>query len=168
MIKWYSISEGVSGFSYYPLIEIGVGIFLLIMAFLVPVLFLAYNGISLSQWDELLFCLFFFILFGGLGHSLTFQSLHVEYAKGQFSFFQSLRKPNFSLNLEKSSWTGIQTKEQDQGSETFIILYIKTNKENVEFYRSVNRKEIRKITEALDKLKKISEEEFNETSTAGN
>lgn len=168
MIKWYSVSEGVSGFSYYPLLEIGVGIFLLIMAFLVPILFLVYNGMNIKQWDELLFCLVFLILFGGLGRSLTFQYLRVQYGNGQFSFFQSLRKPDFSLKLEAPSWTGIQTREQDQGNETHIILYIKINKENVEFYRSVNRKEIRKITEALDKLKKLSEEEFNETSTAEN
>lgn len=168
MIKWYSVSEGVSGFSYYPLLEISVGIFLLIMAFLVPILFLAYNGINIGQWDELLFCLVFLILFAGLGHSLTFQSLRAQYGEEQFSFFQSLRKPDFSLTLDKLSWTGIQTREQEQGNETFIILYLKTNKENVEFYRSVNRKEIRKITEALDKLKKLSEEKFNETSTAGN
>ena len=168
MIKWYSISDNISGFSYYPLLEMSVGIFLLIMAFLIPILFLAYNGINLNQWDELLFCLVFFILFAALGHSLTFQSLRAEYDKGNFTFYQNLRNPPFNLELDKKSWKGIQSKEQDQGSETFYILNLKTEKENIEFYRSVNRKEIRKITEALEKLKKISEELSNETPTTGN
>ena len=63
MIKWYELEEKAACFVYYPLLEMAVGIFLMICALAVPILFLVYNGIKVEQWGELLFCFLFFVLF---------------------------------------------------------------------------------------------------------
>ncbi|MGM0601585.1 MAG: hypothetical protein ACQETH_17365 [Candidatus Rifleibacteriota bacterium] len=159
MIKWYTIESRLTGFTYYPLLEMGTGIFLMICSLLVPILFLIYNGLKLDQWGELLFCALFFIFFMFMGRALTFQSLKVNIKNESFVFFQNLREPPVELSLTFDQFKGIATREVEEGNETFVLLFIKSEEKEIEFYRSVNRKEINKISEALVKLGKAVKEE---------
>jgi hypothetical protein len=158
MIKWHSLGEKMTGFTYYPLLEISVGIFLLICSFVVPILFLVYNGINRAQWDELLFCALFFLLFSFMGKSLTFQSLNVTAEGEQLRFYQNLREPPTEFQISKYELEGLNTREEVIGDDTFYILNVRIPKEN-EFYRSVNRKEIAKISEAIIALGKQTKED---------
>lgn len=156
MIKMISVEAKITGFSYYPLLEIGTGIFLLFSSLLVPVLFLVYNGIKLEQWGELLFCLLFFLLFFYMGKSLTFQSMQVRREGENVILYQNLREPPTRLIVPATDWQGISTRDEEMGEEIFVILYVRIKNEEKEFYRSVNRKEIKKICDALIALGKSS------------
>ncbi|PKL43328.1 MAG: hypothetical protein CVV42_20305 [Candidatus Riflebacteria bacterium HGW-Riflebacteria-2] len=168
MISWNSAGPKLPAFTYYPLLEIGVGVFLLIMAFVVPVLFLVYNGIKAEQWGELLFCAGFFVLFFFMGKSLTFQSLSVRHSEIGFSFYQNLREPALAIDLSDNDWLGIKTEEEvaknQKGEpiakgEVYIKILLKTPQGLREFYKSVNRGEINSIVGALEELRKKTEEE---------
>ena len=159
MINWESAGSKLPAFTYYPLLEIAVGVFLLIMAFVVPVLFLVYNGIKAEQWGELLFCAGFFVLFFFMGRSLTFQSLVARKTGTGFSFYQNMREPAVALELTNSDWLGIKTSETGEKDEIFTSILLKTSQGDREFYKSVNRKEINSIISALEELRKKSEEE---------
>ena len=159
MIRFISVESKVTGFTFYPLLEIGTGIFLLICSLVVPILFLFYNGIKAEQWGELLFCLLFFLLFSFMGKSLTFQYMRVEMKADSFHFYQNLREPPTDFELAQQDWQGISTRDEMVGHETNVVLYVKMKNEEKEFYRSVNRKEINKICDALIKLVKTDKED---------
>lgn len=159
MIRWFSSGEKLPGFSYYPLLEIGVGVFLLTMSLIVPILFVIYNGVRFEQWPELLFCAGFLVLFFFMGKSLTFQSLQACRTESGFAFSQNMREPPVSLQLKSSEWQGIRTDDEQVGDETVVHLQLKTTTGVVELYRSINRKEINKMVGALELLRKKAEEE---------
>ncbi|PKL42033.1 MAG: hypothetical protein CVV41_16420 [Candidatus Riflebacteria bacterium HGW-Riflebacteria-1] len=167
MISWNSAGTKLPAFAYYPLLEIGVGVFLLIMAFVVPILFLVYNGIKAEQWGELLFCAGFFVLFFFMGRALSFQSLSARRTEIGFSFQQNLREPAVAIDLKAGDWLGIRTteaiaKDKDgkeiKDGEVYISIILKTAQGEREFYKSINRKEVNSIVSALDELRKKSEE----------
>ncbi len=168
MISWNSAGSKLPAFTYYPLLEIAVGIFLLIMAFVVPILFLVYNGIKAEQWGELLFCAGFFVLFFFMGRSLSFQSLSARRTEIGFSFYQNMREPAVAIDLKASDWLGIKSTESvarnEKGEaiekgEVYIHILLKTSQGDRELYKSVNRKEIASIIGSLEELRKKSEEE---------
>jgi|GEM_PF-1021723 len=168
MISWNSAGPKMPAFTYYPLLEIGVGVFLLIMAFVVPILFVVYNGIKAEQWGELLFCAGFFVLFFFMGKSLTLQSLSARRSEIGYSFYQNLREPAVAIDLKPADWLGIKTEEEvakdEKGEpiakgEIYIKIQLKTQQGPRDFYKSVNRGEINSIVGALEELRKKSEEE---------
>lgn len=159
MVRWIITEDRLPGFSYYPLLEAGFGVFLMLAALTVPVLFLVYNGVKLEQWGELLFCAGFFVLFMYLGKSLTFQKLHACITPDGFRFYQSLRDPAVEHRLTRAQWLGIKTSEEKSGEETYILLKLKTVDGELDFYKSINRKEITTLVSELEKLHKRSEEE---------
>jgi len=158
MISWESAGTKLPAFTYYPLLEIAVGVFLLIMSFVVPVLFLVYNGVKAEQWGELLFCTGFFVLFFFMGRSLIFQSLSGRKTERGFHFYQNLREPAIAIELDNAEWLGIKTSETGEKDEIFTSILLKTTQGEKEFYKSVNRKEINSIISALEKLRKKTEE----------
>lgn len=159
MIKWLTTNSNLPGFTYYPLLEIIFGIFLMIAAITVPVLFLVYNGIKAEQWAELLFCGGFLVLFIYMGKSLTFQSLQARKTTEGFEFYQNMRDPAVNISLKNKEWLGIKTEEENFDDETILHLNLKTVNGNMELYKGINRKEIAKIVEALTALRKKAEEE---------
>ncbi|GAB4282563.1 MAG: hypothetical protein Kow0029_28160 [Candidatus Rifleibacteriota bacterium] len=160
MIKWFTVNSKVTGFVYYPLLEMGTGVFLMICAVSVPLLFVIYNGVKPEQWGELLFCIFFFLLFFIMGKSLTFQKLEVKLKNDEFCFYQNLREPPTEFVIKESAWQGFVTSEEEVGTETMFILLLKDENTEKEFYRSVNRNEIKKISEAIISLVKNTKEEM--------
>lgn len=154
MIKMITIDSKVSGFVYYPILEIGTGVFLMICSLSVPILFIVYNGIKPEQWKELLFCLFFLILFLFMGKSLTFQTMRVEVKGENVYFYQNLREPPTEFIIPITEWLGIFTCDEEINNQINVVLFIKEQNSEREFYRSVNRNEINKICDALIALKK--------------
>jgi len=159
MIRWIITEDKLPGFTYYPLLEMGTGIFLMLAAIGLPVLFFAYNGVKMQQWAELLFVAGFFILFMFMGKQLTFQSMRARVTADGFAFYQNLREPAVEHRLKKTEWLGIRTCEEKSGEETFILLKLKTANGELDFYKSINRKEISKMVGALEELHKKVEEE---------
>jgi hypothetical protein len=94
-----------------------------------------------------------------MGKSLIFQSLKVSVENDKFNFYQNLRDPAVQFELDRQDFRGLATRDIQVGEETFILLLIKTSEHEKEFYRSVNRKEIQQICDALIKLGKSSQEE---------
>lgn len=159
MIRWVITEDKLPGFTYYPLLEMGTGVFLMLAAIGLPVLFFAYNGVKMQQWAELLFVAGFFILFMFMGKQLTFQSMRARVTADGFAFYQNLREPAVEHRLKKTEWLGIRTCEEKSGEETFILLKLKTANGELDFYKSINRKEISKMVGALEELHKKVEEE---------
>ena len=158
MVRWIVTEDKLPGFSYYPLLEMGTGIFLMVSALVLPVLFFVYNGIKTEQWAELLFCAGFFLLFMFMGKSLTFQSLTARVTADGFSFYQNMREPPTGHRLARRQWLGIKTSEEQDGNETMTLLKLKTPDGELDFYRSVNKKEIAALVGALNELHKKAEE----------
>ncbi len=158
MVRWVITEDKLPGFAYYPMLEIGTGIFLMLAALVVPVLFFVYNGIKTEQWAELLFCAGFFILFMFMGKALTFQSLTASLTSDGFTFYQNMREPPVSHRLDRRQWQGIRTSEEKNDDETMVILKLKTSDGELELYRSVNKKEINALVGALNVFYKKAEE----------
>ena len=159
MIRWVITEDRLPGFTYYPLLEMGVGVFLMLAAIAMPIVFVAYNGVKAQQWPELLFVAGFFILFMFMGKNLTFQSMHARVTPDGFAFYQNMREPAVEHRLGKADWLGIRTSDEKSGEETFILLKLKTANGELDFYKSINRNEIKKMVGALDELHKKVEEE---------
>lgn len=158
MVRWIITEERLPGFSYYPLLEMSVGIFLMLAAVALPVVFLVYNGLKAEQWGELLFCAGFLVLFLFMGKSLTFQTMRAEQTSDGFSFYQNLREPAVSHKLGQRQWLGIKTSDEKSGEETFTLLKLKTPDGELDFYKSINKKEINTLVGALGELHKKAEE----------
>ncbi len=159
MIRWIITEDRLPGFTYYPLLEMGVGVFLMLAAIAMPIVFVAYNGVKMQQWPELLFVVGFFVLFIFMGKNLTFQSMHARVTADGFAFYQNMREPAVEHRLNKADWLGIRTSEEKSGEETFILLKLKTANGELDFYKSINRKEISKMVGALEELHNKVEEE---------
>lgn len=169
MIKNFTSEAGLPGFTYYPLLEIGTGIFLFISSIVVPALYLYYNGVKLQNWGELLFCAGFFLLFFFMGKSLIFQSLTVQQTSKGFYFYQNLREPAVTIECDKYGWEGIKTEDAQIGEETYVVLKLKILNDDdsvreTEFYKSPSKKEIETIVAAMNSLKKIDKENDDDES----
>ena len=151
------------GFSYYPILEIIVGVFLLIMSFLVPLLFFKYNGFKVQQWDEWLMAIAFFIFFFLLGKNLTFQSLKVEIKNNRIYLSQDMRLPAINLDLDIADWEGYSSFTKEEKNEKMHFFVIKTKTGTFEFYQTRNDNEILQITNMLSLLYKENKGEDNGT-----
>lgn len=155
------------GFTYYPVLEIILGVFFLFMSFFLPLLFGRYNGFKfLQQWDEWLFLLFFFILFFFLGKNLAYQNMRVEVRNNNISLRQDMREPPVSLNILIEKWSGstLKKSEVSENGQKFDPMYtisvIENNTEKV-FYETRSEKEAKKILNALNKLYYVNKGEEN-------
>ena len=153
----------IMGFSYYPAIEIGLGIFLLIMSFLVPIISFKYNGFKTQPWGEWLFCIGFFLFFFLLGKSLTFQSMKVEVKNNRIYFRQDMRLPAVILDIDLSDWEGQSLSEKEENGEKIYLLNLKTKSDTKEFYQTKSNSEVGKINDMLNILLKETKGEQNET-----
>jgi hypothetical protein len=153
----------IVGFSYYPALEIGFGIFCLIMSFLVPIISFKYNGFKTQQWGEWLFCIGFFLFFFLLGKSLTFQSMRVEVKNNRIYFRQDMRLPAVNLDIELADWEGQTSSVKEESNEKMYFFSIKTKSGLKDFYQTRNESEINQITDNLNKLYQENKGEENGT-----
>ena len=153
----------IIGFSYYPALEIGFGIFLLIMSFIVPIIFFKYNGFKTQQWGEWLFCIGFFLFFFLLGKNLTFQSMKVEVKNTRIYFRQDMRLPAVSLDFNLEDWEGQSPSVKEENDKKMYLLDIKTKSGIKEFYQTRSKSEFDKINDMLNILLKETKGEQNGT-----
>lgn len=156
MLRLHSAQSKLIGFSYFPLLEIAVGTFLLIVAITVPLLFAKYNGFKSSQTGEWIACIIFMLFFLMLGKSLTFQKMKVGITRGtNVRFYQNMRDPQVTFDIKQSEWKGVNiTEENGFNNEKLHVINIVSSTETFEFYKSINKKEISQITSALEQLRK--------------
>ena len=146
------------GFTYYPVLEIVLGVFFLFMSFFLPLLFGRYNGFKfIEQWDEWLFLLFFFILFFFLGKNLAYQNLKVEIKNNEVSFQQDMREPAVNLTIPLSNWsdTILETSERSENGQKFDPMYsifVIDGSNKKLFYETRSLNEAKKILEVINKL----------------
>lgn len=153
----------IMGFSYYPALEIGFGIFLLIMAFLVPILFFKYNGFKTQQWGEWLFVIGFFIFFFLLGKNLTCQSMKVEIKNNRIFFSQDMRLPAVNLDIDLTAWQDSSLIETEEQNEKMYFIKIKTESSVNDFYQTRNAKEAQQMVQLLKDIYKENKGEQNGT-----
>lgn len=152
------------GFSYYPALEIGFGVFLLIMSFLVPILCFKYNGFKTQQWGEWLFCIGFFLLFFFLGKSLTYQSMKVEVKNSRIYFRQDMRLPAISLDIELKDWQDVSlTETEEAANEKMYFIKIITESGVKDFYQTRNANESQQMVQLLKDILKEYKGEQNGT-----
>lgn len=158
MISEIVENNKLAGFSYYPILEICLGVFFLFMSFCVPLLFAKYNGFKfLEQWDEWLFLLIFFFVFLLLGKSLTWQKLTVKEENGTINFFQNLRSPEVSIECKFEDWIENRIvihnyKEKDPRADNLHEIILKLKHEERQFYVTKSKKEAQIILDNLNKL----------------
>lgn len=140
------------GFTYYPLIEIILGVFFLFVAFFVPLLFFKYNGFKIQQWDEWLFLLFFFLIFLLLGKNLAYQNMKVEIRNNTIRFQHDMREPNVNIELNLSEWNGVTSDVIAAKDEPEYSINIKKDNELINFYKTINNKENKQIIELLNNI----------------
>ncbi|MDD3000952.1 MAG: hypothetical protein PHF29_04295 [Candidatus Riflebacteria bacterium] len=154
MVKFIFSEKKAVGFFYYPLLEIGFGIFSLVVAFVFIALFLYFNH---SQLFKELFdtvasiAIFIFLLF--LGINLTKNYMKVEYNGDAFIFYQCMTTP-VKLELERVEWQGVRTiiNKETEKSDFFVEIKLKTKKGDILFYNTKSESEADKIVSALTKL----------------
>ena len=145
------------GFTYYPVLEIIVGIFFLISAFMLPILFYSYNdGFKSQQWDEWLFIAVFFVLFYFLGKNLTFQHMKVLSDSEKCQFYQNMREPSVKIETNLKSWQSLKVlniaEDKFKKDEPMYAIILIVDNDEKEFYRSRNLKEINQMVETLKNI----------------
>ena len=140
------------GFTFYPLLENCLGVFFLFISFFVPILFFKYNGFKLSQCDEWLFLIIFFILFISLGISLSYQNMRVELKGNRLQLRQDMRSPEVKLELDLSEWNCIIQDTIKEKGENMYFIKIKHNSDLKDFYQTRSPKESNQITDLLNKI----------------
>jgi hypothetical protein len=155
MIRWIGASPRLEGFFYYPVWEIAVGVFLMVSAIGLPALFLTFNGVQTKQYGEWIFCLVFFLFFGWMGKTLTFQSLTARFAGDRITIHHNLRDPELSWEAPLQQWTELKTAEavDEQGRQMKTLLVLTADSAH-EIYRSINPVEVDAIRQALEVMLK--------------
>ncbi len=153
----------IVGFSYYPALEIGFGIFCLIMAFLVPVLFFKYNGFKVQQWGEWLFVIAFFLFFFFLGKNLTYQSMKVEIKNNRIYFCQDMFLPAVNIDIDLTSWQDVTLNVTEEAKEKMYFIKIKTETSLNDFYQTRSEKEAQQMVQLLKDIYKVNKGEENGT-----
>lgn len=154
MIRWQSSGTQLDGFIYFPLMEAVFGVFLMITAVAMPVLFLKYNGIQMKQYPEWLFVLGFLLFFFWMGHTLAFQWFEARIATGKIKIKHNLRGPDLALERTLSEWTDLRmgNARDDSGREFTTLLFV-AGDGVVEIYRSIDAAEVKTIKESLGTLR---------------
>ncbi len=154
MIRWEVIQNRTVGFSFYPIWEMAVGTLLIVVGFLVPILFAAYNGIKLENWGEWIFNLLIFVFLAFLGHNLTFQKMRVNLDENdKICFYQSMREPNIQNLVSNKDWKSYLVVPIEENNEKLYVLKIVETSKEWEFYRSVDEKEVNEMGKALHELR---------------
>ena len=153
----------ILGFSYYPALEIGFGIFCMIMAFLVPILFFKYNGFKVQQWGEWLFVLIFFLFFFFLGKNLTYQSMKVEIKNNRIFFSQDMHLPAVNLDIDLANWQDVSLNVTEEANEKMYFIKIQTESGFKEFYQTRSEKEAQQMLQLLKEIYKVNKGEENGT-----
>jgi len=155
MIKWMNSPQGITGFSYHPTLEVGFGLFLIVVAMTVPILFFWFNGVNFRQWSEWVFCMGFLFFFGWMGYTLAWQEFRAGVHDSILSITQDLRGPDFSITIPLADWQGISFSDaHDEQGKSVRCLRLETTNGHREIYRSVSPEEINAIGDALEILRK--------------
>lgn len=154
MIRWMSVQSRLAGFTYYPVWEIAFGLFLIMSAVAIPLLFFRFNGFQLKQAWEWLFCLGFFLFFGLLGKSLVMQVFIGHIEGSDLIVEHTLRDPSMALRRPVRDWTDTVTRQATtEKGEIFHLLVLVFGTEAIEIYRSVSPKEIASLQAAFTALR---------------
>jgi hypothetical protein len=150
VIRWTSSQARLAGFTFYPVLEIAFGLFLVMSALAVPLLFLRFNGLQGKQWPELLFCLGFLLFFGWMGKTLIFQAFLVRVEGGNLVVEHNLRDPAVSCTRPLGEWEETTIREATDGKgDRYYLLVLVAKGQAIELYRSINSAEIVALHEAL-------------------
>ncbi|NLV93190.1 MAG: hypothetical protein GX031_01395 [Candidatus Riflebacteria bacterium] len=154
MVKFIFSDKKTVGFFYYPLLEVGFGIFSLAVAFVFISLFLYFNHSNLFKelFDTIAStAIFVFLLF--LGINLTKNYMKVEFNGKYFKFFQCMTAP-VNLELEQFEWQGVRTiiNKETENRDFFVEIKLKTKKGEILFYNTKSESEANKIVSALTSL----------------
>lgn len=149
MIKWAYTADRLTGFTYYPTLEIVMGVFFILAAFALPILFVYYNSISIDKWDEIAFCVIFFVFFAFLGKSLANQSMHMELKENNFVIKQDMHLPETIIEFKPENFYGIDIIQEKQNNNLFHVIVINAENGNYKLYKSVSKKEIDRIHLAI-------------------
>lgn len=153
MIRWVSSQSRLTGFTFYPAWEICFGLFLVMSAVALPVLFFKYNGFQAKQYPEWLFCLGFVVFFGWMGKALIFQVFLARIEADRVVIEHNLREPAVRIDRPLADWRDTLARETrgDKG-ESFHLLVLAVGTEAVELYRSINQAEVEDLQKALQTL----------------
>ncbi|MFZ2960031.1 MAG: hypothetical protein WA705_24380 [Candidatus Ozemobacteraceae bacterium] len=155
MLRWNTSGSRLESFLYLPIWEVIFGILLMLVAVLLPVLFLTFNGIQVKQYPEWLFCLGFLGFFLYLGHTLAFQWFEGKLSNGNITIHHNLRGPDFHLERPTSEWGGLKKGElRDESGKFHTTLFFLAKDGTTEIYRSVSAHEVNSLLNALETLRK--------------
>ncbi|NLI75719.1 MAG: hypothetical protein GX442_04665 [Candidatus Riflebacteria bacterium] len=154
MIRWMSVQSRLAGFTYYPVWEIAFGLFLIMSAVAIPLLFFRFNGFQLKQTWEWLFCLGFLLFFGLLGKSLVMQFLLAHLEGADLVVEHNLRDPSLAIRRPVIGWTDTVTRQATtERGEVFHLLVLVFGTDAIEIYRSVSPTEIAALQAAFTALR---------------
>ncbi len=154
MIRWMSVQSRLAGFTYYPVWEIAFGLFLIMSAVAIPLLFFRFNGFQLKQAWEWLFCLGFLLFFGLLGKSLVMQVFLAHLDGEDLVVEHNLRDPSVTIRRPVAGWTDTVTRQAaSERGEVLHLLVLVFGTEAIEIYRSVSPSEIAALQAAFTALR---------------
>jgi len=155
LLRWSATQARLDGFIYLPLIEASFGIFLILTAIAVPLLFLKYNGVQIGQYPEWLFCLGFLLFFLWMGKTLAYQYFDVKITDNKLRIVHNLRGPDMNFERPVKEWIETRLADaKDQEGKTYKTIVIYTTDGGTEVYRTVNNSEAETILNAFEELRK--------------
>ena len=154
MVRWLGNAPRLEGFTYYPLLEVSFGAFLLVVCWIPLILHLKFNGVSPKNYPEWIFAIGFLVFFLWMGKTLMFQSFRARLHQGVLRVSQNLREPeeHFERPLAEVVEWRIGSARDERMDKNFKTLSVVTKDEVREIYRSVNSAEIQTIVESLKAL----------------
>ncbi len=166
MLKYKYFGGRTVGFYYFPLIEIGFGIFCIVCAIVFLGTFLYFNHHQLLEelTDTVLsFGVVAFFMF--LGYTLTWNYMRVQLKAGTWEYFQCMTSPSTTFSIINEEFDGIRVVpvSEEGEPEPKSEIRLKTRGEEVYLYRTKNTKEVNTIVAALDRVyNENNQEELND------
>ncbi|MBF0545590.1 MAG: hypothetical protein HQM08_14200 [Candidatus Riflebacteria bacterium] len=154
MIRWFSGVGGLEGFLFWPFWEVAVGWLLMIVALVVPLLFVIFNGFNPKQYLEWLFCLGFLVFFLWMGSVLAFQSFTARILDGRLVIDHNLRDPPLHVDIPTPEWLSSTIRSNvNVDGKLFTVLFVQTVGGECEIFRTVNFHIADYLVRALETLR---------------
>ncbi len=128
----------------------------MVVAILMPLLYVRMNPASSRGTTEWIFCAVFMVFFLLLGHALAFQSFQAAITdKGTIDIAQNMRTPATALSRSLNDWheTRVGKVSDEHGKDQAAVFFVGSDGPH-ELYRTINPAEARSICEYLEELRK--------------
>lgn len=170
MVIWHKLDNKLVGFTYYPLLQILVGVFFIICALIVPGFYFYINGYKNSNFTESIISILFLLFFGWLGKNLVYQWFDFFITSSEIIVNNTIAEPHIFLRININSTINLSVKEfatELANNQFCLIINYNSNSSYISnteisqnsineiiIHKSISKNEIEEIKNSIEKLLK--------------